>query len=374
MLYKPEVCVWETTYRCNVNCIHCGSDCTELTRENELNTIEAISMMEQLADLGCNHVTLSGGEPLLRKDWPVIAHKIKQLGMDLLFISNGYIINPETVATIARLRPRSFGISIDGGTADLHDYIRGKKGCFDRALNAIDMLLDAGVNTVVVTSLQRINFNHLPLIRDILLLKGVDAWQIQVATPQGRMDMRMAVTERQYYEAAKFIVETGRRYKRFYVSGADCFGYYGSLHAALHPSDWNGCHAGLRAVGVESNGNIKGCLSLPGEKFIEGNIKDKPLAEIWNKPDGFLYNRHFTKDLLTGYCAECFYGTFCRGGCTERSYGFTKSYCENTLCLHKIEQDGYSSEEQASLNPNIKETVEMYNSISELPESLRYYE
>jgi radical SAM protein with 4Fe4S-binding SPASM domain len=371
MLYKPEIAVWEFTFRCNVNCIHCGSDCGEATRPDELSTEEALHLVEQLAELGCKNVTISGGEPFLRKDWIIVAHKVKQLGMDLCFISNGFIMNPEIAAILQKLNPLCVGISLDGGTPDVHDYIRGRKKSFERALNALNLLLDAGVYTSVVTTLQRINFNQLENIKNIILLYGVDAWQIQAATPQGRMDIRTAITERQFYEAAKFIARNNNRYKNTYITGADCFGYYGSLHPFLHPHDWRGCHAGMRAIGLESNGNVKGCLSLPGDDFIEGNVREKPLAEIWNNPDAFKFNRHFRLELLDGFCKECFYGSICRGGCTERAYGFTKGFCENPLCLFKIEQNGFSSEEQGSINPAPEETDAIYNEMSPLPDNIR---
>lgn len=367
MFYRPESAVWETTFRCNVNCLHCGSGCIDEAKGDELTTAEALMLVEQLAAIGCKNVTLAGGEPLLRKDWPVIASRIVQLGMQLTFISNGYLINPKTISILSELRPATFGISLDAGEAYLHDYIRGKQGCFEKVLKAFDMLLGAGLNVSVVTSIQRINFDQLGKIRDLLLLYGVKAWQIQAATPQGRMDLSMAMTEAQFYETAKFIANTIMRYKNFYVSGADCFGYYGSLQPILHPKGWLGCHAGMGVVGIESNGNIKGCLSLPGELFIEGNIRNRSLVDIWNDPNSFSYNRRFNRDLLTGYCSECTYGSICRGGCRERAYGFTKEVCENPLCLYKIEQNGFSDQEQATLCPSPEEINRIYNDLRPLP-------
>ena len=371
MLYKPEMCVWETTFKCNVNCIHCGSSCTEQARDDELSTAEAIKVIEDLATIGCKHVTLSGGEPFLRKDWDILALKIKQLGMKVTFISNGMLINPEIVKRLVEIKPATVGISLDGGDPLMHDYIRGKEGCFLRVLRAFNLMLDAGLNVSVVTTIQRLNFHHLDKIKDILLLHGVDAWQIQCATPQGRMDIRTAITERQFVEISKFIVKVMRRYKRFTISGADCFGYYGALQPYLHPSGWHGCHAGMWAIGLESNGNVKGCLSLPGDDFIEGNIRERSLIDIWNDPEKFAFNRRFSKDLLSGYCSECTYGGICRGGCTERSYGFHKTFCENNLCLYKFEQKGFSNEIQASICPEPDVTEEIYNSLRPLPEGLR---
>ncbi len=372
MPYKPRHAIIETTFKCNVNCIHCGSDCGFEERQDEMSTAEILDLIDQLAELGNERIYLSGGEPFLKRDWAVISQRIKSKNIELCYISNGYIINPEMIKILVELKPHVVGFSIDGGDAELHDYIRGKEGCFDRLMNAFNLCLDAGINTYAITTLQRINFHHLEKIRDLLLLKGVDGWQIQAGTPMGRMDKRTALTERQFYETAGFIVYNDRRYKRFHISGADCFGYFDKLHSYLHPKGWGGCQAGLQGVGIESNGNVKGCLSLPGKTFIEGNIKEKSLKDIWNGKQAFSYNRQFSKDLLKGYCRECAYGSLCRGGCTERSFGFTGEFCENPLCLYKVEQKGFSSQKQGSLHPDPEEIVEIYNKIRPLPKNLKH--
>lgn len=56
------------------------------------------------------------------------------------------------------------------------------------------------------------------------------------------------------------------------------------------------------------------------ERFTEGNLRQKPLKEIWENPDNFAYNRKFTPSKLTGKCKECEMGRYCAGGC--RSYNF----------------------------------------------------
>jgi radical SAM protein with 4Fe4S-binding SPASM domain len=51
-------------------------------------------------------------------------------------------------------------------------------------------------------------------------------------------------------------------------------------------------------------------------RFVEGNLREKPLAEIWQSGDAFAYNRKWSESQLTGFCRVCRYRDFCRGGCT----------------------------------------------------------
>ena len=74
----PLYIAWEITHRCNAQCLHCYSasgpkvDCSE-----ELTTAEALSVIDQLADVGLLVLAFSGGEPLMRKDWSVlVAHAV----------------------------------------------------------------------------------------------------------------------------------------------------------------------------------------------------------------------------------------------------------------------------------------------------------
>ena len=79
---------------------------------------------------------------------------------------------------------------------------------------------------------------------------------------------------------------------------------------------WLGCFAGLRSVGITSDGGVKGGLALP-DAYIEANVRERALAEIWRDPARFAWNRGFDRTGLGGACAECRFGAVCRGGCTS---------------------------------------------------------
>jgi len=90
--YQLDCVSWEITLKCNLKCIHCEFSAGKPSPD-ELSTQEAIKLCEDLHRLNCKRVILMGGEPFLRKDWYRLSEKIKDLGMELAFISNGYIIN-----------------------------------------------------------------------------------------------------------------------------------------------------------------------------------------------------------------------------------------------------------------------------------------
>ncbi len=366
--YSPKVVVWEVTYKCNAKCIHCGSDCASDEKPHQLSTAECLDIVQDLEHIGAELVVLSGGEPLLRKDIGAIAGALKRAEIDVAFISNALAVNEESIKMIKAINPRTFGISIDGGKDYMHDYIRGHKGTFAHVKEAIRLLNENNIPVSVVTTVHKLNFPHLPLIRDFLIENGVKLWQIQYADLIGRMPKAAMVTEGQFFEMSKFILDLqcNHQDKFTIVTGADVMGYM-SEYAQYLQGPWYGCHAGLQALGLGSDGSVRGCLSLQRDEYIEGYTTDRPLREIWKDPNAFSYNRHFDCSMLTGYCKDCVYGAICKGGCVRSATSECGQRC-NPYCLYKIEKDGFSSEEHERITFTKEEIAALYNPISELPQ------
>jgi len=331
--------VWELTLRCNLKCLHCGSSAGKI-REDELTTEEALKLCEDLAALKTKEVCLMGGEPFLRKDWHIIGKKICDLGMKLMVISNGYNNNKDIIAKLAELDPHAVSTSLDGATAEVHDYIRSVKGSFNKVMEYISLSQEAGLPTTVITTVSKINLKELPGIRDFLLGKRI-AWQIQVATPEGRFPKKYALSKEEYYSVALFIASLQKKYKKgeLPVIGAHCFGYHSRRFPSLglYPV-WMGCPAGIVVLSIKSNGDIIGCLAAPNT-YIEGNIRERSIIDIWNDPNAFAYNRKFKIEDLGENCKDCTFGETCRGGCTGLSMGFTSKPHNHPYCFYKIEPE-----------------------------------
>lgn len=336
----PDTVVWEITLACNMRCIHCGSSAGPLTkRKNELTTDEAIDVIEQLKEIGTRRVVLSGGEPFMRMDWESLAKKIVEMEMIPCFISNGFLINELTAHKIKSIECSGLhvGLSIDGDEKT-HDYIRQTKGSFRRVTRSLEILMETGVLTSVITQVNMLNFKLLPKIRDNIFKYGIYAWQIQLATPWGRLaeNPKLLLKPKDYFELVKFIAEMRKIYGDKVV-GADDIGYYTELESVIRPErEWEGCHAGIRTLGIMSNGGVTGCLSLQEPKFIEGNVRKRKLKDIWYDSKLFAYNRNFQAKNLRGFCKTCPYGLKCRGGCKNTAQSFTNCLYENYYCVLRI--------------------------------------
>ena len=337
--YVPYQVVWETTLRCNLKCIHCGSSAGK-KRLNELTTTEGIKLIRDLYELDAQEICFMGGEPFLRKDWYDLGKEVRDLGMKFMVISNGFIVNENIISKLAKLEPYAVSTSLDGGTAETHDHIRGVKGSFKKVMNYISLSKMADLPTTVITTVSKINYKELPIIRDFLLNKSI-AWQIQVCAPEGRFAKKLTLSKEEYYIISAFIASMQKIYskKELPVIGAHCFGYRSHFVPCLglYP-EFNGCQAGITILSIKSNGDVIGCLSTPKE-YIEGNIREKSIVDIWNDPNAFAYNRKFKKEDLGENCRDCKYGGSCKGGCMGMSTSWTGKPHNDPYCYYAIENN-----------------------------------
>jgi len=337
MVYQLKCAVWEFTLKCNLRCSHCGSS-AGIPRHGELTTKECFKLCEELAELGCEDVSLMGGEPFLRGDWLSVAQCVKDLGMGLSFVSNGTILD-RYIDKVSRLAPKVVGISLDG-MKEKHELIRGK-GNWEKTIKAIDLLRERNIQTTVITTVSKINFKDLPKIKDLIFKKGIN-WQIQIAAPFGNFRREQMLSKEEFYATALFIAKEKikNKFEDLPVVGAHCYGYYSKF---LPGTTWKGCTAGITSIGITSDGGIVGCLSMGNNRFIEGNIRDKGLKEIWQNPGNFAYNRKFDKTQLGPNCRNCKYGVKCKGGCNSVSYTITEKFHNDPYCFYAIESDIFTN-------------------------------
>jgi len=344
MDYKPTTAVWEITFACNMRCKHCGSSCTS-AKPDELTTEEALEVCDEIGKLKLHHITLSGGEPLLRKDWHIIAKRIKDNGVIPNMITNGWFLSEEIVDLAKESGIRNIAISLDG-LKDTHDYIR-TKGSFDKIIRALDILKEQNMPAAIITTINNLNIKEIPKLYDLLKEKGVRNWQWQYAMPMGNFveNKDLIIEPHQIDE----IIEIAHKISfedKIRIDLADCIGYYNLQEIEIRTHNkkyneyfWQGCPAGKYVLGIRYNGDIVGCTSLRDDRFIEANVRQKSLVDIWNDPDSFKWNRTLSKDGLTGFCSVCQFGSYCLAGCSVLKYTTGKKLIENDYCSYKVAVD-----------------------------------
>ena len=335
MEYRPITCVWEVTMGCNMRCGHCGSSC-KTALPGELTTSEALMLADMIGDLKLSWVTLSGGEPLTRKDLPEIIKRLRLHGVDANIITNGWELTNDVSKELKDAGVATVAISIDG-TEEIHDKIR-RPGAFSRAKKAFEALNQEEIYTASITTISKENIGKLKDIKNELISMGVKMWQVQIGLPMGNFTKHQdwMIDPSQVQDIIDFCYDTSLEGK-ILIQPADCIGYYNRKLDYVNLSNacgrWDGCGAGVRNFGILHNGDILGCTSIRDKSFIEGNIRERSLREIWEDPKSFAWRRNLLKYELSGDCGKCRYGDECLGGCPNSRLTTKGSvYEENLYC------------------------------------------
>ncbi|MGM0501294.1 MAG: radical SAM protein [Bacillota bacterium] len=321
MQYNPVSAVWEITMGCNMRCEHCGSSCEEALA-GELTTKEAFELCDELAELGLEWITLSGGEPTTRDDWYLIAERLSEHGIVPNIITNGWILDEKMIDKAINAGVGTMAISIDG-LENTHDEIR-REDSFARAMSAFDLMNRKDMYSAAITTISSKNIDELRDLKELLISKGVERWQLQIALPMGNFTKsnELVIEPEKVNQIIDFAYEVAQE-EEIIVDLADCLGYYNLKEIEVRKQSakgensglWNGCTAGKNSFGILHNGDILGCTSIRDEDFIEGNIRETSLIEIWNNDSNFSWNREFASQELSGFCEICKYGEQCLGGC-----------------------------------------------------------
>ncbi|WP_445629180.1 nif11-class peptide radical SAM maturase 3 [Nostoc sp. DSM 114167] len=346
--HRKSYAVWEITLKCNLACSHCGSRAGH-ERAKELSPEEALDLVKQMAEVGIKEVTLIGGEAFLRPDWLEIAKAINEAGMLCGMTTGGYGISLETAQKMKEAGIRTVSVSIDGLEAT-HDRLRGKKGSWKYAFKTMSHLREVGISFGCNTQINRLSAPEFPCIYECIRDAGARAWQIQLTVPMGNAADNADILL-QPYELLDIYPMLARVARRAYQEGVQLqagnnIGYYGPYERLLRGrgkeddfSFWQGCGAGLSTLGIEADGAIKGCPSLPTTAYTGGNIREQTLHDIIEGAEELRFNLgagtpEGTKHLW-GFCKTCEYAELCRGGCSWTAHVFFNKRGNNPYCHHR---------------------------------------
>ena len=164
---KKPVVVWNCTRRCNLKCRHCYSESQNIAYNQEMNTDEALSFIDDLASYGIPVLLFSGGEPLVRSDLLHLISHARNNGIRCVISTNGTLINADMASKFGKTGLSYVGISLDGLSVK-HDEFRQVQGAFDLAIRGIRHCQDAGIKVGLRFTITKDNAGEIPGIFDLL--------------------------------------------------------------------------------------------------------------------------------------------------------------------------------------------------------------
>ena len=348
----PVLAVWELTLKCDQPCQHCGSRAGG-ARAKELSTEEAYRVVDSLARLSCREVALIGGEAYLRPDLHEIVAYIVEKGIRATMQTGGRAFTLERARSLREAGLDGLGVSIDG-PASCHDRLRGNLGSHAAAMAALRNARAVGLALSANTQINRLNWDKLVPFSRELRAAGIETWQVQLTGPMGRaadhpewiiepfrvvdiIDILAGIQREAFAEHRGTGVP-------FRVMPNNNIGYFGPHEQLLRSrpggeeSHWQGCQAGVLLLGIESDGTLKACPTLPTEPYGAGNVLTTTLEELWERAERMRFARDRGVEELWGFCKTCYYADVCKAGCSWTAHVTLGRRGNYPFCYHRVVQ------------------------------------
>jgi len=322
------VVVYNCTPKCNLKCIHCYNAAEQSSTDRQLTTEEAKRLLQQLAEVNCPVLLLSGGEPLLRPDIFELLGEAKRIGLRTALSSNGTLIDAGTAEKIADSGVSYVGISIDGPES-FHDKFRKVPGCFKAALGGIKNCRDAGLRTGLRFTITKENVRHVPFVFELAAELNIRRICFYHLVRVGRAELTKPPTSRQTRQALDTIVEktadavNAGAIDEVLTVGNHADGPYllmkmqkennPNLEAAKELLLINGGNRiGEKIAAVDYSGNV-----YPDQfwsNYQLGNIKEKSFRNIWQNPTERVLKKLRNKtEFADQKCKKCRWFDYCKG-------------------------------------------------------------
>jgi len=351
---RRPIIFWNLTNRCNLACSHCYINAGPGAKRNdELSTREAKNLIDDLAEMGTPLILLSGGEPLVRDDFWVLAGYIKEKGMKSALSTNGTLIDLETAQRLRETGVEYVGISLDGATAETHDRLRNRKGSFEAALSAIRHCDAIGLPCGVRITVSKDNFREVGDLIDLAEGMGASRFCLYWLVPSGRggeghKSRQLAPGEvrgvidllfRKAHEIDPKTMEI------LTVDSPQDSVYFLQKMREVDPENarnvekllqfmGGACSAGNRVANIDPSGNVYPCQFAQDPSLLIGNVKDNRFSTLWNNEKNPVLAAFRKRPVeLEGACGICSEREFCGGGCRVRAYARDRSLtAEDPFC------------------------------------------
>lgn len=334
------VVVWNLLRRCNLSCQHCYTSSADKAFSGELSTPEILRILEELKDAGVRAVILSGGEPLLHREFFTIAHRAIELGFYLALSTNGTLIDAETALRLQSLSLDYVGVSIDGQPEN-HDRIRGEKGAFEASMNGIRHCLALGIRVGLRFTPSQENVGDLPELLQRMDEEGVERIYLSHLNYAGRggifreKDSKFLATRNMMENLFEFCwqeVQTGGR-REVVTGNNDADGVFFLFWVRRHHPEksrkakeiltrWGGNASGIRTANIDNQGHLHPDIFWRHHDL--GDLRHASFSTLWhNDQEPMLAALRQHPRPVKGRCAICAYLEICGGNTRVRAYQLT---------------------------------------------------
>jgi MoaA/NifB/PqqE/SkfB family radical SAM enzyme len=289
-LTRPVTFYGLVNERCNVKCRYC--EYWRLPKYNDEMSIEQwqAALLSIKEFVGTYSISFSGGEPFIKPGFLDLMAFCHQNGIHSGVTTNGSALNRKNAAKLVDARPFNLCVSVDAPTAEVHDYLRGWPGLFQKLRDGIGFVREErdrrGLSfpIIVKTTVGRKNYKYLPEMVEWVKEVGATALNFQPIdrwTPETYDELWIEQDEHdELQKVADAMLDLKRRGEPIMNSELVISLLVKHFREESAPPEAMPCRVGLRDFFIRTNGDVEVCFFYPPI----GNIKEQSARDIWYGP------------------------------------------------------------------------------------------
>ncbi len=297
----PHKGTFELTPRCSMKCRMCYMrlDPPEIKKQGrELNTAEWIELGRQAFEAGTFDLLLTGGEPMLRPDFPEIYTAMSDMGFLLRVFSNATLVTPKIMDLLRERPPQAMEVTLYGASPETYQRIGGIAEGYQRAIDAVEQLREFLPSLKLKTTLTRDNVADFPLLRRFAEERALPMEPTAMPLPAVRGAISTAREER---------LDVDELLAFYDANGIDPLGDNPCPDPDKRTSLY--CDAGLCTYTVQWNGDMVACILDDDPARPIGRPLEEGFAAAWDKLLTFRDNKPLPEPCRTcpvfGACGTC---------------------------------------------------------------------
>ena len=329
---RPFIVIWEVTRACALACHHCRASATEQRHPFELNTSEAFAFIEQVSRAQPELFVLTGGDPVVRSDLPLIISYAAEKGLRVALSPSA---TPRLLQAdfqkLKQLGVARISLSLDGASRATHDAFRGVSGTWNWTFQALAKAAEVEIQVQINTTFTRRNLSEFDAFVALLDTIKPVLWSVFQLVPTGRASAADVLTADEMEDlfvrlhglslTVPYDIKTteGHHYRRVVAQRS------GNIRGAKQRAPL-GINDGKGFIFISHTGEIhpSGFLPLPA-----GNVRRNELIDVYRHNPLFIQLRD--TNLLKGKCGYCEFTNIC-GGSRARAYAMTGDFLAEEPC------------------------------------------
>jgi len=341
----PFTIAWEVTRACAYACVHCRADAMHTPDSNELNTEEALHLIDRLAEFGSPILVFTGGDPMMRRDLHQLIAYATQKGLRCSLTPTATAL--PTTARLEKVREagiRRIALSLDAPRPEIHDRFRQVPGSWQRTMDILHRAQGIGLSVQVNTTVAKHNVDILDEMIPFLQEVGAVQWSLFFLVPTGRAQTSNMISAEEHERVFNWLYDLSKdapfdikstaapMYRRVAIErkraeqGSDkpvTFQGAGFQYADGLNRPTRGVNDGNGFLFISHIGDIQPSGFLP---LTAGNVRTDNVIDVYRHSQLFTDLR--SPDKIKGRCGVCEYRDVC-GGQRGRAYGITGDYLES---------------------------------------------